>query len=414
MIRSMENRYVTRSQILALPTGALYNGEDLALKREVTLYIIDKIEGGLREEYLRKFKKASAFTHEGFQHILDTAIEEQSLFIVLQHRSGKPLIKQLRQQTWTFKRIITLISDLGVSILDGMEEQITGFSVGAENLWLGEDGRLSVINYWEEGESQTVGALGLCNLMIQLFSGLAQIPDPFKALDTYLFQIGHLQASSEQKEALIKLVSRIYQGQASLSTLVFGLQGLSNADKPAQEETFIPSAALNASSEAKPQKQQQSASHYSVLDNATEDEDEEEAKVPLYKRKSLIVSGILLVCLLIYFMWPSHPPAKDPSLLDSAKPEQSATTGPAVESAQPTPASDNSGNSEGQDIIMPDLIGMTQADAEKKALASGLHYSYQLEAHSEPKDTVFKQDPEAGTKVVKGDKVTFWVSKGGS
>src|SRR5690349_21461692 len=139
MIQSMENRYVTRSQILALPTGSLYNGEDLALKREVTLYLIDNIE----DNYIRKFKKASAFTHEGFQHILDTAIDEHALFIVLKHRSGKPLIKQLKQQIWTFKRIITLISDLGVAMLDGMEEQITGFSVGAENLWLGEDDRLS-------------------------------------------------------------------------------------------------------------------------------------------------------------------------------------------------------------------------------------------------------------------------------
>jgi hypothetical protein len=414
MIRSMENRYVTRSQILALPTGSLYNGEDLALKREVTLYLIDNIEGGLRDEYIRKFKKTTAFTHEGFQHILDTAIDEHVIFIVLKHRSGMPLIKQLKQQIWTFKRIITMISDLGVSMLDGMEEQITGFSVGAENLWLGEDDRLSVINYWEEGESQTVGAMGLCNLMIQLFSGLAQIPDPFKALDTYLFQIGHLQASSEQKDALIKLVSRVYQGQASLSTLVFGLQGLSTAHKPIKEETFIPASTLNVSNTPKFQPQHQSASQHSMLHNSTVDEDDqEEAKVPLYKRKSLIVSGILLACLLIYFMWPSHPPAKEPSLVDSTKLNETATPVPTLETQQPS-ASDSSVNPDSQDIIVPNLVGMTQADAEKKAVSTGLHYYYWLEANSEAKDTVFKQEPTAGMKAVKGDMVTIWVSKGSS
>jgi beta-lactam-binding protein with PASTA domain len=35
-----------------------------------------------------------------------------------------------------------------------------------------------------------------------------------------------------------------------------------------------------------------------------------------------------------------------------------------------------------------------------------------LEANQQTKGSVFKQNPDAGTKASKGDNITFWVSKG--
>ena len=54
-----------------------------------------------------------------------------------------------------------MIGDLGVSLLDAMEERITGFTVAPENLWLAADhDKLSVINYWDNGDPRHQGLLG--------------------------------------------------------------------------------------------------------------------------------------------------------------------------------------------------------------------------------------------------------------
>jgi hypothetical protein len=410
----MEERYIIRSQIPSLSQKLLYYGEDLSLQREVILYRIVNLQNESVNEYIRKFKNASSFVHPGFQHILDTSIEEHSIFIVLKHRSGKPILPQLKQQSWTFSRIISMISDLGVSMLDGMEEQITGYSVGVENLWLGDDDRLSVINYWEDGDSKFTGPLGLCSLIIQLSSGSIQIPNPYTALDDYLLQIDRLQASSEQKGALIKLVRRAYHGQASLSSLVIGLQGLLHLTQSIIEKMDAPVTNLApASSRRQAHKPAAIPANLEILPSEPdyEDEDEDEVKTPFYKRMGVVIPGLIIAVFLVWVLWPSSQTPKKPSDTDPANFIQTPAPQTTTEPPQATASPDGPQIGDGVDTFIPNLIGMTQADAEKQAIASGLHYNYIVEINPEAKGTVFKQDPAPDTKAQKGDNVTFWVSK---
>jgi hypothetical protein len=416
MNRSMEERYVTQSQIQTLSKKQLFYGEDLSLKREVMLYIIDNLNNDNYDEYIRKFKKASSFVHAGFQHILDTSIEDRSIFIVLEHKSGKPLLQYLKKQDWVFNRIITLISDLGVSMLDGMEEQITGFSVGVDNLWLSEDDRLSFINFWEDGEPQFTGPLGLCSLIIQLSSGSTQIPDPFKALDSYLLQIDQLQASAEQKSALIKLVRRAYHGQASLSSLVIGLQGLLHI-KPTIEDipsTTEPLPTAVPLTRVPVQPKPPATYNIEIIPPEDEDEDEdlEETRIPFYKRKTYVVLGVILVAFVIWMIWPSLQSSKKPSIVEPSPSIQASIAPTAVSTQLPTPSEDNSVVGPGEATTVPNLIGMTLDEAEKQAKKSGLHYDYYIEVHTETESgKVYKQDLPAETKAAQGDKVVFWISK---
>jgi hypothetical protein len=378
------------------------------------LYVIENLEKETFVEYIRKFKKASSFVHVGFQHILDTSIEENSICIVLEHKSGSPLIQQLKQQEWTFPRIITLISDLGVSMLDGMEEQITGFSVGVDNLWLSEDDRLSFINFWEDGELPFTGPLGLCSLIIQLSSGSTQIPDPFTALDNYLLQFDLLQASTEQKSALIKLVRRAYHGQVSLSSLVIGLQGLLHIKNQFEKIQAVPvtdpvPAAIPIS---RNQTQQPAAIPYNleIIPPETEDDEEEEINVPFYKRKISVVLGLIVAAFLIWMIWPSLQTPKKPA--DSSPAPSTQSSIPPSATPVPTPTNDNSVIGPGQDTTVPNLIGMKESEAGKKAISAGLHYNFHREVNAKAESgTVFKQVPPADTKAVQGDNVTFWVSK---
>ncbi|MDK8180015.1 Stk1 family PASTA domain-containing Ser/Thr kinase [Paenibacillus sp. UMB4589-SE434] len=58
----------------------------------------------------------------------------------------------------------------------------------------------------------------------------------------------------------------------------------------------------------------------------------------------------------------------------------------------------------------PNLVGLTQAEAEKAALAAGMKYSFAKEnAEGQEAGKVFKQEPAAGTAVKKGDRVTFYI-----
>lgn len=62
--------------------------------------------------------------------------------------------------------------------------------------------------------------------------------------------------------------------------------------------------------------------------------------------------------------------------------------------------------------IVPNLIGLTQEEAEKQALAAGLKYSFKKEnTEGTEAGIVFKQEPAAGTEFKKGDRITFYVAR---
>ncbi|MCR8845559.1 PASTA domain-containing protein [Paenibacillus sp. SC116] len=58
----------------------------------------------------------------------------------------------------------------------------------------------------------------------------------------------------------------------------------------------------------------------------------------------------------------------------------------------------------------PNLVGLTLEEAEQLTKNAGLKYSFLKENHEggEP-NTIFKQEPEAGAAVKKGDRITFYV-----
>lgn len=67
----------------------------------------------------------------------------------------------------------------------------------------------------------------------------------------------------------------------------------------------------------------------------------------------------------------------------------------------------------GEDVEMPDLTGMSKADAEAQLKKMGLKLGSVYEKYSdEEAGTVIKQDPRAGSKISRGQSVDITVSKG--
>jgi hypothetical protein len=154
MHNKVGTRYVPGTPIVSLPHGTLQYGDDLFLTRKVLLYNIKLQPGQFGADYMRTLHHKAAFIHDGFQHILDTSVEENSVTIILQAKPGSLFSHHVNNKARSFNHIVAMIADLGVILLDALEERITGFSVAAENLWLDDHGKLSVINYWDEGNPQ--------------------------------------------------------------------------------------------------------------------------------------------------------------------------------------------------------------------------------------------------------------------
>lgn len=408
MHKKIGTRYVPDIQIVALPHGTLYYGDDIFLTRKVLLYQIELNPGQIGEDYIRTLHHKAAFIHDGFQHILDTSVEEDSVTIILQAKPGSLFSNHVNKKEMSFHTIIAMIADLGVSLLDAMEERITGFTVGAENLWLDDHGKLSVINYWDKGDPQAQGAIGLCRLMIQLFTGAETITGAFEVMHTHLERAPIPSATYEQKLALIKLIKLVCQGQASLSSLIFGLRSLPSSGQ--KQDVGPIHKQIHYQNPSKTQNH--------VVD-VNENEDEVNEVAPAAEKRSQSLSALskagigaiailVVVLVTVWALWPS--PKVEPVVV---VPIPTAT--PLAPTNTPVPSTTKplgDSNKKAEEVAIPNLVGLSQADAEAQALAAGLHYNFFIEANNQPKGIVIKQDPKSGTKGLQGDNVTFWVSKG--
>ncbi|OAS13812.1 Stk1 family PASTA domain-containing Ser/Thr kinase [Paenibacillus oryzisoli] len=386
-------RYVPSTQIVSFPHGTLHYGDDVFLTRKVLLYRKALRHNQLGVDYISSLQDKAAFIHDGFHHMLDTSIAQDAVTIILQAKSGSLFAHTMFKRKWSYAAVVAIISDLGVSLLDAMEDKITGFSVRPDNLWLTDQNKLSVINYWEEDEPEEQGAVGLCRLMIQLLTGSEIISDTFEVMHTSLERASIPSATTEQKLALIRLIKFICHGQSSLSSLVFGLRSLP------------PSASSNSSIKQEEPIPEESTEILPTVQYESHIRSNRSAKLIALGSVSALVIGIISV----WYLWP-EPKVVQTVVIISPTPTSTpiATTGP---SATPN-VKLTSMNEATEETIVPNLVGQTQADAEEMALAAGLHYNFLIETSTQAKGIVTKQEPKAGTKGLVGDNVTFWVSKG--
>lgn len=395
-------RYVPSTQIASFPHGTLHYGDDVFLTRKVLLYRKALRHNQLGVDYISSLQDKAAFIHDGFHHMLDTSIAEDAVTIILQAKPGSLFVNHINKRQWSFQTVVTMMSDLGVSLLDAMEEKITGFSVRPDNLWLTDQNKISVINYWEEDEPQEQGAVGLCRLMIQLLTGSETISDTFEVMHTSLERASIPSATTEQKLALIRLIKFICHGQSSLSSLVFGLRSLPPS-VPSNKNVKIATPVVEGANESLPDSQPEP--FRSRFENESFTRSTRSAKLIALGAVSALVVGIIAV----WWLWP-EPKVVQTVVIISPTPTSTPLT--TVSPNTTANAKLTSTNEASEKTVVPNLVGQTQEAAEQMALAAGLHYNFVIETSTQAKGTVTKQDPNAGTNGLQGDSVTFWVSKG--
>ncbi|TCZ75411.1 PASTA domain-containing protein [Paenibacillus albiflavus] len=217
------DRYQLTYAIQSFADGVLYAGKELSLQRDVIIYIWNNKEEYGSEDLTRVFGQTSQFNNKNFFHVLNAGIIDGQVYVVFTSYSGKPLTQSIQHHTLGSKEILTMVYELASSMYHATEEQLYGYSVFAENIWLTNDNHLKVINYWTSVHEDQTNAIGLCLLMYQLCAKSSMIPKTYEAIE---FEILHAckDLSSQQQDKLTTLIRRVFRGDNSLVSFVTSLR----------------------------------------------------------------------------------------------------------------------------------------------------------------------------------------------
>lgn len=216
-------RYELCKVILHLADGVLYEAIDLSLKRDVFIYLVENTGTGKAEESKRAFGKVSHFSNNRFFHMLNAGTSGQNFFVVFSAYTGMPLVRYIQHHALSSQKMLSMVYELGKSIQDAMEEQISRFPITVENLWITDDNQIMIMNYWTEAEPGQFGTMGLCYLMYQLSTLHLSVPANYDTYETRL-TAALKDLAPAQKEAVLGLVRRVYSGDSSMFSFMVSLR----------------------------------------------------------------------------------------------------------------------------------------------------------------------------------------------
>ncbi|MCY9670735.1 PASTA domain-containing protein [Paenibacillus alginolyticus] len=458
------NRYMLDQPLKRMTNGLLLRGMDLTCKRDVLLYTFQETDESAHQEALRWLRKASQMSDEHFMHILDAGSEDGTLFAVLQAVTGSPMSDRLRDLEITGHKALTYVHELAKGIRETRRKRLLECSVDAENLWIEDNGRLRIMNFWSEGKNGRRGVPGLALLLYQLG---AKTDIPTSSISAYSFELNRLFAdlSDVTRERAIALACKAYEGICTLADFQQELEVLLDFGGDRKEPLLtsaLPEVYDIMASRGRERKAVIRESHAFVepktgerkAEDRTADgrkpgkpqarisaaSDRKMAELSELFRKSFQLRKWHLFasvgfCVLVLLLWLSLRPHSDhvngskpqiiptpestavsvyrtepPSASASAMPARTEAPTAKPLDAEVQPADD--GAVQAKAGVVPDLVAHTREDAEKMAIASGLRYQFLLESNVADKGVVFKQDLTPGTAAKNGDRITFWVSKG--
>ncbi|MFC5448652.1 PASTA domain-containing protein [Paenibacillus aestuarii] len=410
----IKNRY-TYDQAAMKP---MWNGQwgraiDQTFQREVVLYTFHEAEAVVHQEALRWLSKASQMSSDHFMHILDAGSQDGMLFAVLQAITGGPLIDQLAAQEISGRNALACVYELTKAIRESRVLRLPECAVDVENLWMEDNGRLRVINYWSEGKIGRRGVPGLALLLYQLS---AKTDIPTSSTDAYAFEIKRMFADmpDETRDRTVAWACRGYEGKSSL------------AEFQQEMEVLL---GIRAASGTAPQQRKLTAYHAPVVTGPS-------GLKSFQLRKNHLLIAASCLSIIVLMVWLST--RANPSQMSTARPQPTPSpvhtaaqpsndppkpTASAPASATPDPttaptaAPTEAMAAPADEVqpkagVVPDLVAHTKEEAVKMAMASGLRYQFFLESNEAANGMVFKQDLTPGTAVNHGDRITFWVSKG--
>ncbi|RAU93475.1 PASTA domain-containing protein [Paenibacillus sp. YN15] len=434
--------------------GWLAAARDPKLNREVLLWRTVVLSDVEKEELLRRLGAAARFSHNRFMHILDVSVTGTEVYAVLAKKEGFRLSDRIHTLGWSGRVILEQLKELIPAIREAKRERLPDFAITAENLWLDHAGRLQIIQYWLAAPEKERDVFGFATLLYQLCTDGTAGPASMREFQQAVGRrLDGLPGGGPQEAA--DWASSAFLPSCTLRRMEEGIAGLLN---PRPQVPEAPEQAEVGAMARRSRKKQEEASakpakepvrQYADPVPPPEEDEEEETAASSRLRPWLWFSAIVMLIgfLGVVGIWyVTRPPSAEPPAASAVSgtansAEASAAAGgspakgaaasakPQAGTASPTPASSprvspspgapsaskpaaEAGQTE--QTTVPALTGKTLEEASQAALKAGLRYEYVLETGEAAKNTVFRQEPAAGTAAVKGDKVKFWVSKGKS
>lgn len=453
-----EQRYELGTKINANQEGgALFRGRDLSLNRNVLLYQFANLS---KEKALQSIRNVYGFNHPNFLHILDISQNEQGLLVALESRRGDILSQSASFAQFSFEQCLELTLQAGKLIQSALDEGIRDFSLSAENLWLGEDGQVMVVNYWTKAEPKHRGTVGLFHLLYQLLLKTTEIPDSAEETKQNLLRLQETRSLSDRDFDLINQLFRlaIIESSPSFSFTLLLSQLIDSRTKREERPPVEPDPAPNESTFkdlrqlAAPLNKMKKTFRRLLLAARERIKDGKFSMKKIRVNRSLFIIGsalvlIIAVPILIFASKGdrTHPLdhketistaadapieaeendgddnstndhlASEKSSSNREDPVESETNEPLSTSDEELDEEETREDEEEREdgmIVVPELIGLTLSEAEAESLRVGLKYTYYKQPSDAPEGIVFDQDVPPGSVVEKWSPITFYVSRG--
>lgn len=389
-----------------------YHAFDTFLSRHVTIKIdqVDQL-GDRLDRWKKAAQRAAGLVHPYVVPIYDMGRDGDSMYLVMERLEGKTLQQMIHErQRFGMEQFINQAEGLAEALAYAHRLGICHGSLSSKSVWW-NGVRAKIADFCVEGiydeEKEP--------------SEKADLEQFGRLLDEWL--VGTVPLTDARRQMLESVIDRAigrreprYLDMREMARDLKLLAGETTPQvmiSPSAEQTPMSKAAesLSAKSDRLPKRKRRSRKRLQLptfLKGAGE-----KAKAIMVSTVGAVSGVIVVIILTLWALSQNFFSSHEGHTGNHSAAENSGTvTTTAVQpddsNAEKTQKSSTVSTNEG---TAPNLIGLTQKEAQDQLIAAGYRYYYEIRQSDKPSGIVFHQNPPAGTALAKGSQVQFWVSQ---
>lgn len=383
MNHDLHDRYVPDTKLYEGVGGQLYRGHDSLLKRDVLIYLVP--EKAVPSEWVMHGEAAL--------EILSRGETTDGIFYVLEYIPG--LLLSQAGANLSLKEALGMSRQFVSILLEACAVRGRGLRLTADNLWLTETGEVKVIDSWSTDEAVIGHEVEQVFRLIHyiMFGDVKLILPPAQVIEELALSYAGdpfiirkslrgmaRQAEKKSADRYEEMLAQTFEDITALYQYIKNTQlatGRKTVETPVKKERIVESAEPNQTRLRDTRRARAAMRAQTKRLNWS---------MPRIPARAITIVAIGLVLLLGGV---------------------AVFSGSGTDSKAQTPAADK----QAAGVEVPDVGGMTLAEAGQKLDAAGIHYKYYLESSFSKTGTVFKQKPQAGERISRVDSVELWVSQ---
>lgn len=389
MNHNLHERYVPDTLLYEREDGKLYRGHDSLLRRDVLIYLVSQ-------------NNPSGWVMHGDAalEILSRGENEGETFYVLEYIPGLLLSRagtklSLKEALGMGRQFVTLL-------LEACAARGRGLRLTADNVWLTETGEVKVVDSWSTDEAAVGRELEQVFRLMHytMFGDVKLVLPPAQVIEELALSYAgdpfiirkslREMARRAEKKAADRYEEMLAQTLEDMTALYQYIKNTQLATGKKKEQAPVKKERIVESKELPPSRLRDTRRERQAV-REEERKKRPKPKMPRIPGRTMAIMAVALFLLIggvvAFSESGTDSKAKAPAVGDEAPAQQTAG------------------------VEVPDVEGLTLAEAGQKLDAAGLRYQYYLESSFSAKGTVFKQKPAAGERISKLNPVELWVSE---